>query len=700
MDKLKAELRMTLSDVAALAKVQRPVVSMWRSRSLGTATPFPAPVSSERGRDLFSAAEIVTWLQATGRGNNPEAAGDVAAFASRPGAGPGNRHDFEALTACLALRSLEGTSLAALDRDELLDLADEHDPDDSFLYSELETAPEVEALAAHADVLVDSHYSAPAAFEALLQDRFRSGIREHASIALTEPAMDLVAALAVELAAGFGTDPVFVDPTAGGSDLLLQIVQRIDDTRPVSVLTMEDDRAAARLVRRRLLVHGVDHSVLAVRPEGIFEFEGPAVWVAQFPSPGAPDLDGSGILNSIHRLVYSMDHTQWAVVIAPAAVLSDSLPRKLELARAELIRSSRVRAVVRLPQGLVRQKPREAQALWVLGPQNDVEIAERWTMVADISVRDLSPAVSGNLVSDIVASAGSRETVRAHAFSYAKLVPTRHLLARSGGLTWSMPSRRAVPENRQAETELRLEALLRRLDLGSELGRSFATAAHSTAPPPGPVAVQDMLAAGHLKYINGSRLDAADLNPEEPRGQRPPGLPVIGVPELLDRDGTVPQVTVPQVVNLIGLSRKYPSARLTRRGDIIFCTSPHPRAMVDTEGGSVIAFPARILRIDDGDPGGLSAAVVAADINSVPAADKLWRQWRLRRTPDRQHQALAAVLGSLQHERARARQRLEDLTELATLILDGVADGSLALAETGPNTADPGTPAAPKEGTP
>lgn len=61
-------LRMTLSDVAALAQVQRPVVSMWRKRSTGSAQPFPGPVAFEGGRELFDADQVAAWLAATDGG--------------------------------------------------------------------------------------------------------------------------------------------------------------------------------------------------------------------------------------------------------------------------------------------------------------------------------------------------------------------------------------------------------------------------------------------------------------------------------------------------------------------------------------------------------------------------------------------------------------------------------------------------------
>ncbi|MCB5272986.1 hypothetical protein BJG92_00498 [Arthrobacter sp. SO5] len=134
-----------------------------------------------------------------------------------------------------------------------------------------------------------------------------------------------------------------------------------------------------------------------------------------------------------------------------------------------------------------------------------------------------------------------------------------------------------------------------------------------------------------------------------------------------------------------------PGGRLTEPGDVVFCTSPRPAATVDADGGSAVAFPARALRIDAGDPGGLLPDVVAADINALSGRDKAWRRWQLRRVPDAQRTKLAETLTRLQHGQHLTRERLKRLEELATLITDGVAGGSLTLTDPGTTPAEPQT---------
>ncbi|WP_232085203.1 hypothetical protein, partial [Arthrobacter sp. SO5] len=465
-----AALRMTLSDVAALAQVQRPVVSMWRKRSIGSAHPFPEPAALEGGRELFDAGHIASWLDATGRGNNPEAASDAAAFARMPrtAASDSPENTLASLTALLALKAMTGQPLAQLSRDALLDVADECDPDDSFLYSELEAqGPSLTSSAAFTDRLVDSAYNAAAAFEQLLAARFRAGLREHSDTALTESAVGLISAAAVELAADLGGNAVFADSTRGGSDLLMGVVHAFGESAPVTFLTADDDGGAARLVRRRLRVHGVTGGQIRVDPSGEFAIHGPVVHVAQYPSPGQPGMDAAQILAAVEHLVLQMDDQQRAVIIAPAGVLCDApLAGSPAGLRSGLLRTGHVRAIVRLPQGLLRSKPREAPALWVLGPAfAEVPIAERWTMVADLSTRDLTEDVRQDLISDIVASMGDRATLRAHSFRFARLVQTRVLLAGRGSLVAATPRGPALAADGTGAA-LRGEHLVRLLRTG------------------------------------------------------------------------------------------------------------------------------------------------------------------------------------------------------------------------------------------
>ena len=63
---------MTMRDIAGLARVQRPVVTVWRRRARATPHPFPTSHLRRDGQELFLREEVVAWLEETHRGNNPD----------------------------------------------------------------------------------------------------------------------------------------------------------------------------------------------------------------------------------------------------------------------------------------------------------------------------------------------------------------------------------------------------------------------------------------------------------------------------------------------------------------------------------------------------------------------------------------------------------------------------------------------------
>ncbi|MCQ9162782.1 hypothetical protein [Arthrobacter sp. STN4] len=669
-------LRISLAEIAALTRVKRPVVSMWRSRSRDTPTPFPDPVQVNRGQQLFDAGEVGGWLEATQHGNNPHARADMASFARHDSARTDPEASFAAQTALITLRRLAGGPLAALGPGELLDAADEADPDDDFLYSEIEgLGQDAQEWAARADQLVDAAYSPAAALEQLLRERFRAGLRGYADTALAEAAVELAARTAVELAGHGDTGwPVFVDPTAGGSDLLVAVLDRLpEDADPVFVTRSGRDQAS-RTALRRLLVHGARRRALTVTGTGQFTVGEPAVHVASYPPPGAPDLAAPDILADIDNTVLQMDDSQRGVVMAPASVLTDALDDvKAAEVRSDLLRSGRVRAVVRLPAGLVPARTRQALALWVLGPAHaSVPIAERWTMVADLTGTVLTSDAVQDLVGDLALSLGTAGTIHAHAMRFARVVPTSRLLARRGALVRHGAD---LPDESDAAGQaVRADRLLAQLnDPGSTPAPvPLRVSLGKGAPSSG--TVESLLARGHLRYVQGVRL-AAGLPLAHDGGAR-----VLGLPELGHGAGKGRRGAAARRIGRLVLAANHPNARLTEPGDVVFTTSPAPAALVDGEGGAVVEYPARVLRISGADPGGLMPELLAADINA--AASKDWRHWALRLVPHAAAQQLQHVLGLLERERAAAQLRLDRLTELTTLLRDGVSAGGLAVDAT------------------
>src|SRR5699024_9481094 len=104
---------LTMQSIADLTQVLREVVSMWRTRSAGSEHPFPPSLSS---RELvFEAGQVAAWLEATGRGNNPDAPLEVLLHSSQFDE---LLEDLDASSTLLLIHDLVGGPLSALSVDE------------------------------------------------------------------------------------------------------------------------------------------------------------------------------------------------------------------------------------------------------------------------------------------------------------------------------------------------------------------------------------------------------------------------------------------------------------------------------------------------------------------------------------------------------------------------------------------------------
>ena len=690
---ITSPLVLTMSDVAALAHVQRPVVSVWRSRSAHTDRPFPAPISQRGDQQLFDATEVARWLTDSRYGNNPNAATDAAAHAEILSA----TDSFNAVTALLTLRHQLGMPLTSPSfgpdfTATLLDAADDEDRNDESFYSELEAVgDDLASLATYVDALIEASYGEALAFERLLTDRVKREGATETNTALTPAALNLMADTATALAASHTTEPVFVDAFGSASDILLAIanVQRI--TTEVTILTANERSAPARLMRRRLLTHGIHREGFTADENGNFTAVGPAVHVAQFPSANQPTMTSIEILDAIDRVVMGMTDQQTAVMLAPASVLVDALtPGRGDDQRSALLRSRRLRAVIRLPAGLLAYKPQQAQALWVFGAAHEnVALADLWTLVADLTETPLDVRATQDLVSDLVASLGDEATVRSHAFRFARLIPTRVLLASRASLVAAALANSPVPPRKTTGAEMAVRAGELLASLGSLGAITVDANGANTQPgdttPSTAATIEQLLHRKHLRFIPGNRLDGENYSTT--------GLRIIGPTELLN-----PETAGARRIASIRFVTDYPTGRLTEPGDVVFCTSPRPAAVVDTEGTSVVVFPARILRINAASPNGLLNEIIAADINTQLPGNRRWRLWQLRRVRPAEGPALAQAIAAIRSQQAITRGRLAELDELAALLMAGTTAGTLTLT-TPPHIPSPQS-RAPAKGTP
>lgn len=667
---MTTSLQLTLADISRLTGVRRPVVSTWRRRAAATDVPFPDPVGRVGGQERFDKDAVIGWLEITGRGK-PDLAADAPAHALPAGLGLGEDTALvPGLTALLCLGAITGQSMGGLDGAELRRLAGVHDPEDGLLIRELDAlGRNLPPLASYADELADAAYGPAAAFERLLADRYRHAMTDSVVATLAPPVHELVSALAVSLARACGSEPpVYVDPTGSGSDLLVSVVRADAEQSPTAAVRIADD-AVSRLARRRLRVHDV---LVQALPEAIEEL-GAAVAIAQYPPAGRPDMSAANILDSVDELVLSLGAWQRAVVIAPASVLVDGLHGVLNGARDGVLRTGRVRAVLRLPAGLVTHRSRQALGVWVLGPSlNHVRVADRWLPITDVSERALSAALVHQLREDAVAATAEPGVAAAHSYAQSRLVSLSAVLARRGSLVQPRVAATLAPEPAALAV---LAAQLRHDERApaDALGGVGVAVSTSTAPPA--LALGEALRQRLVRMIPGNRAGFNFVSDG--------AVPVFGVPELTGT--TVGSRRLDRLAFLGGDA----AARLTEPGDVVFCTSPRPRAIVDAAGGSAVQYPARVLRVHPVKGEGLSPHVLAHSVNAQPERSRTWRAWPAPRVPVAQVNPTDAALAALEHEKAAVRARLAELDTLHDALVAGTTSGALTLTPAPPHERNP-----------
>ena len=417
---------LSLADIARLARVQRPVVSMWRQRAVPGA-PFPTPRADGR----FSAGEVLSYLSATGRGNNPdpELTSDLT-VASSSATDPSDRGDLLTLLAARAV--LGADSLAETDVEDLLDDVEALDPDDEWLFSEVEGS-DVERLARTADAVADNSFSPAQAYEQLLAaDPDPSG--------LTAPLVGLLADLTAAL---LGEDGALVDVAGTATDIALRLAE--DESLPQPPILLAGGQSAGRAAQtatpiratlRRYRVHRCEARPVSMQED--WDLPTDSMILARVRSrtvlprdhistdSARADSTVAGALRLIDDLTLQMARDTVALVVGPAAILIDELPEELVGQRDAFLRRGLVRAAVRLPAGLLRGGGGEHLALWLLA---DGDSRHLWA--GDLSGRSLDEATGQQLLDDVVAVARSE---RQRAFSILHRAEAATVMARSQSL--------------------------------------------------------------------------------------------------------------------------------------------------------------------------------------------------------------------------------------------------------------------------
>jgi hypothetical protein len=616
---------LTLQDVADLAHVSRPVVSMWRRRPrvLGRVVPFPQPVTSVRGIDRFDSDEVVAYLDATGRGKNDEVRQDAPAV-SVP-----DDVDLEDVVTFLCLYALTGDELDGRTASQLVDVAERADANDRLLLREVRAAAGVPHLLRYVDDLVEASYGAPDALARVESGRLR---REAAERGLSDDLVELVNSVATAARLHLADDAVALVPPAD-QRLARRLVEGF------AGILLEDD-PAARARRRRAAIDGIE--VLD---------EAPAT-VRVLSVVGEPDSEA---LEAVDVLVVSLGRTDIGVVLGPAALLCDPLVGEAEQRRSQTLRPGNLVMAVRLPRGLWKGAHRQSLALWILHGVGSV--GSLWLADLDTATVDLD-----DFASDVLAALGRTED---RAYRYARRSELAAVLAGAS----------VVPRGIRAIRLGKVEATthLDRIHIAT-LTTSEPVPGYdvTAAPAPGQIILRrrslgELVAAGQLVMRRGNRVDQTHADPT-------------GTVRVLSADGSTDVLRL----DPFDAMRLYPRATRTEPGDVVFIERPRPTARVDAAGGALVASPNRILRLRPGVPIGPHA--LAAIINEIAPEDSEWPTWSVPDLPAGESDALEAALAAAATHKAELRRREQALQDLVTGLIQGVAAGAVTIDPTITNT--------------
>ncbi|NJP44490.1 hypothetical protein HCN08_13950 [Streptomyces sp. PRB2-1] len=690
-----------MTDIAAFAHVKRPVVSTWRRRH----PDFPAAVSESSGRPLFDGAQVAEWLIASGLGNAApaELRSELALFGIIA-----LRERFtawqlvETVGSLLCLRRLDDRPLIdpeteAGDADlwaGVLRRAERIDVEDEYVLRELRTinaeaTPADGAALAHlAEELVEAAYSEHGAYEWLLAARSRLGLDILTADSVTPELRNLLGRLTdLRARLGEGARVTLADPNARAGDLLAAVIADSEERDLLTVLAADPDDRLTRITRRRLLLAGVEELNLDVQTGTDLEerFADPDLVVTQLPYRPGEDRSVIAALTELERVAYLLRPGCTAVVLGPADALVDEL-KSTEAAqlRTALLRENIVESVIALPGGVLPFRPGYRPALWTL-TRGPVHQAVGKVLLADIRAEPLTPHVSTRLAEDVLLWRAEGLRRDGHDPRYGRVVPVADLdRAFRGPLTPPAPPLPVFWSTEVAERPALIAEAEARLERATAEARAYEK---QRGPYRGPVlrrgdalpprtTLGRLIAAHRVTRLPGHRVDPAHLVPDghhtvlgpgEVTGERPVGG------RRIDR---------------LVLATEYERAALTEPGDIVYTLAPRLGLYVDHDGFSVVAFPARILRLNRETARPLTPRVLAALLGAArgtarsPGAVRAARRIEDYQLPDLDPDEVLrfdALLAEAERREQLLRAQADALAEARRLTIAGLADGTLTV---------------------
>lgn len=611
---------LTLQDIADLARVQRPVVSMWRRRPTvrGVDIPFPEPVLREGGVHRFDRDAVVSWLEATGRGNNAEARQDAAALAVPEGTG------LEDLVVLLCLYALAGVELADLTLSQLAELAERLDPDDELVLREVRALTDYATSARFVDELVEASFGLGDALDRVESGRLR---REATERGLSSGVVELVRSVGQACRLHLGDDGVALAPHHETA-----FAERL--ASGFAGLLLNDEGLSTRSQRRRARLREIellDAAAATVRVLSIVGIE-----------PGTA-------LDAVDDLELSLGPSDIGIVLGSASVLCDRLVGAAERRRAQTLRDGRLAIAVRLARGLWKGAHRQQLALWVLQGSRSAQSL----YMADL---DGLRVDHDDLAADVAAAL---ELTERRAYRYGRRGELAPVLA---GTVPVVPRGVRALQVGRVGSSAHLDAVHVASLITSRTidGYDVTVAPAASRMVLRQRSLRELADAGQMIMRRGSRIDPAHAASS-------------GSVQILTADRTMDNVRLDPV----DAERHYPRATRTEPGDVVFVEQPRPAALVDEQGGALVASPSRMLRLQR--TATIGPHTLAALINELATPGTEWETWSIPDLPAPESRALDSALKDAASHLRDLRQHEQAVRDLTKNLIQGVAAGEVTI---------------------
>lgn len=658
---------MNMTDIARLAGVRRPVVSMWRARHTSGPHPFPAPLpqAGAHGGVLFDEREVTAWLGATGLGNNPDSHAEqplhtdtlttLAAHADAASALLLLHHAAQAPLTTLTPEEIDEALLLSQFPAELL-------PPDLDL-----TDPPLADLVPRIDDVAEAAFTAEDALARLVES-LPSDPAEGSGAALTSPARALLASVLTEIHAE--TDLPLVPTNLASLTLLTHTLPHAETAAPRSVVALPrllrtpHARAAWRLLAAR------GHHITVLSTVDFIDDDAPLVLPASCLAIAvlSPAAGPSTAADELDDVLLALGPTDRAMVLGPASLLvaSTGQAARRRLLADAAASGTTLRYAAPLPKGMLTRSARRRLALWVLAGRDSVATAAM-TVIADHGDASLSEGVTQAIAADLaVVMSGDTASIRDHAF-------------RSGGPldAGAVHAAADITAPRTAASEQRLGAdlLAEALHADEELLAAVSATGSRDARP------EERVGWATLTGRYGSDRPGVRLPSDELDASGPGTVAAIGADELR---GARPWGA--RRIDRLRLEEVAPRARFTEAGDVVYVSAGGPAAMVDDVGGHLVLAPARVFRAERPqpaveDPWCATPGLVAADIAAQRVPDR--DAWRIRLAPRDRLEDVERLRREAAGRRTALQDRLDRLDRAEVALLQGLASGTVRLDPNG-----------------